>query len=309
MAPNSDRSRRRFLQAGGISALGLALAACSTDTSSGGGAASTTSATGTGGGSTGASSGSSTSDGTSRSATADAIGALTPADFASLPTCVLLPAMTAGPFPLDEQFDRRDITEGAPGQPMRLGLRVVDDACTPVPGAEVEIWHCDATGDYSAFADGGGGKDEAEGTTFLRGTQTADADGIVEFLSIVPGWYRGRAVHVHLRVRVDDGTVLTSQLFFDPDHLASVYASGVYAEHGPADTSNEDDGIAGDVDANGTLLVTTSAETTAGPGTLALVNLGIDPDAVAGATSGRGAAGGPGSAGPSSPGGRPTNSA
>lgn len=237
-----------------------------------------------------------------------ATAALTAADFDGLATCVLLPAMTAGPFPLDEQFDRRDVREGAPGRPMRLGLRVVDDACTPVAGAEVEIWHCDATGDYSAFTDGGGGKDEAEGTTFLRGTQTAGEDGIVEFLSIVPGWYRGRAVHVHLRVHLDDATVLTSQLFFDAGYLAEVYADEPYAPFGLPDMSNEDDGIAGDVGTNGTLLVTRDAATTAGPGTLALVNLGVDPEATSAPSSGGGPRGGPGGGpggGPARPDGRP----
>lgn len=83
---------------------------------------------------------------------------------------------------------------------MRLGLRVVDAACEPIPDAAVEIWHCDTTGDYSAFPDNGGGKDAGSGTTFLRGTQTAGADGIVEFQTVYPGWYRGRAVHIHVRV-------------------------------------------------------------------------------------------------------------
>jgi protocatechuate 3,4-dioxygenase beta subunit len=292
-------TRRRFLQVGGATALGVALAGCANETATGGGTASTgstsaagsasTASTALGDATTGAPSGSAPpSDGEVPVATA----ALTAADFDGLATCVLLPEMTAGPFPLDEQFDRRDITEGAEGQPMRLGLRVVDDACAPVPGATVEIWHCDATGDYSAFTDGGGGKDDAEGTTFLRGTQPADADGIVEFLSIVPGWYRGRAVHVHLRVHLDDTTVLTSQLFFDADHLADVYADEPYAEFGLPDTSNEEDGIAGDVDTNGTLLVTRSAETANGTGTLALVNLGIDPTATSGGSSGARPSGG-----------------
>ena len=133
-----------------------------------------------------------------------------------------MPEKTSGPFPLDEQFDRRDVTEGYPGQPMRLGLRVLDETCAPVPGAKVEIWHTDGSGDYSAFVDRGGGKDEGPGTTFLRGTQTAGDDGIVEFLTIYPGWYSGRAVHIHLRVHLDDATVLTSQMFFDDDYTASV---------------------------------------------------------------------------------------
>ena len=201
---------------------------------------------------------------------------LTATDFEGLGTCKLLPEQTAGPFPLEEQFDRRDITEGYPGQPMRLGFRVVDQRCAPVPGAAVEVWHCDASGDYSGFADGGGGKDEANGTTFLRGTQTANDNGIVEFLTIVPGWYTGRAVHIHLRVHLDDALVLTSQVYVDDDHLVEVYRSPPYSSFGAPDTSITDDAIAGDPEADGSLLRTTMAETSAGPGTLGLLNLGID---------------------------------
>jgi hypothetical protein len=225
-------------------------------------------------------------------AAADSPGlpALNAADFDGLGTCSLLPEKTAGPFPLDQQFDRGDITEGYPGQPMRLGLRVLDATCSPVPGAAVEIWHADATGDYSAFTDNGGGKDEGAGTTFLRGTQTADADGIVEFLTVYPGWYRGRAVHIHLRVHLDDEIVLTSQMFFDDDYTAGVYAAAPYVEFGPPDTPNGSDNIAGDSAAEGTMLHTSAADTANGPGTLALLNLGVDassrPSGGAGATVG-----------------------
>jgi protocatechuate 3,4-dioxygenase beta subunit len=201
--------------------------------------------------------------------------ALNAADFDGLGTCSLMPEKTAGPFPLDQQFDRRDITEGYPGQPMRLGVRVLDATCSAVPGATVEIWHADATGDYSAFTDNGDGKDEGAGTTFLRGTQTADADGIVEFLTVYPGWYRGRAVHIHLRVHLDDVLVLTSQMFFDGDYTAGVYAAAPYAEFGLPDTPNEADSIAGNAAAEGTIMHTSAADTANGPGTLALLNLGV----------------------------------
>lgn len=271
MAPSPQPTRRRFLQVGGLTAAAVAVGACAADAPVGSAPATTGSPD----------TGASTPDapaGTGGSPV-EAAG-LTVADFAGLATCVLLPEQTAGPFPLDEQFVRRDITEGVDGRPMRLGFRVVDDTCSAVPGAEVEVWHCDATGDYSAFEDGGSGKDEGPGTTFLRGTQVADADGIVEFLSIVPGWYEGRAVHIHLRVRVDDATVLTSQVYVDPAHLETVYADPPYAERGLPDTANEDDGIAGDVVADGTLLATSERTTDRGErGTLALLNLGIDPSA------------------------------
>jgi hypothetical protein len=215
--------------------------------------------------------------GTTAVTSAPPVGAtgFTAADFDGIGTCVLLPEQTPGPFPLEEQFDRRDITEGVDGRSMRLGFRVVDPGCAPIQGAAVEVWHCDATGDYSAFTDGGGGKDDAAGTTYLRGTQTAGADGIVEFATIVPGWYPGRAVHVHLRVHVDDDVVLTSQVYFDPEFLSAVYGEPPYAEFGEPDTSNGSDGIAGDPEGDGTLL----SSTLEGPGgtALALLNLGVAP--------------------------------
>ncbi len=253
--------RRRLL--GGMAAL-VVLTACTDDVSGDGRLRSTTSVD-------------PTSPPTSAAQDGDeAAGGLTAADFYGLGTCTLLPEQTAGPFELNEQFDRRDIREGCPGRAMRLGLRVVDQSCAPVSGAAVEVWHCDASGDYSAFADGGGGKDEGAGTTFLRGTQTANDDGIVEFLTIVPGWYRGRAVHVHVRVHAEGAVVLTTQLYFDESHLGEVYASPPYSHFGVPGTSTAEDRIAGDVASNGTLLRTTTIETEAGLGTLALANLGID---------------------------------
>lgn len=200
---------------------------------------------------------------------------LSAADFDGLGVCSLLPEMSAGPFPLDEQFDRRDVTEGYPGHPLRLGLRVVAGDCAAVGGATVEIWHTDATGDYSAFADGGGGKDEAEGTTFLRGSQTAGDDGIVEFQTIYPGWYPGRAVHIHVRVHLDDEDVVTSQLFFDDTYTSAVYADGPYLEFGEPDTLLADDGIAGNIDISGAVLRLSVADTVNGRGTLGLLNVGV----------------------------------
>ena len=100
--------------------------------------------------------------------------------------CVLTPEMTEGPYYLDDQVIRRDVTEGKAGIPLRLELTVADATkCTTVPGLMVEIWHADAEGNYSGFGSGG------STTTFLRGGQNADADGKVVFQTIYPGWYRG----------------------------------------------------------------------------------------------------------------------
>lgn len=200
---------------------------------------------------------------------------LTGADFDALGTCALMAETTAGPYPTQEHLERSDVTEGYPGHPTRLGLRVVDAACNPVPGAIVEIWHADATGDYSEYSDGGDGKDEGAGTTFLRGYQVAGDDGIVDFHTIYPGWYRGRAVHIHLRVHVDGDTVLTSQLFFDDSYTEEVYAAEPYAANGSPDTPNERDGIAGPAIATGGLLTLSTGPTAGGEGTVALTNLGV----------------------------------
>lgn len=199
-----------------------------------------------------------------------AVTELTSADFDAVATCSSLPPSGAGPFGLDEQFIRRDITEGYPGHPLRLGLRITDESCAPHIGAEVEIWHADATGDYSAFTDSGTGKDEAGGTTFLRGTQITDSNGIAMFETIVPGWYPGRAVHIHITLRTVEGDSRTGQLFFDESFLAEVFTEPDYVDNGPADTSNASDGVAG---GRAPILESAPGETSRGAGTVALLNL------------------------------------
>lgn len=199
---------------------------------------------------------------------------LTPADFAGLGPCQLTPEQTEGPFYADLDLVRRDIAEGRAGHSLRMGIRVVDRECQPVPGALVDVWHCDIDGDYSAFLDGATDDDAGPGTTFLRGTQVADDNGIVEFHTVYPGWYTGRAVHVHVKVHLDEQRVVTTQLYF-PENLSDVvHAQAPYAAHGTRDTRNETDFIAGDPEADGTLLAT-SAD---GSGTLGLVVIGVTAD-------------------------------
>ncbi len=205
----------------------------------------------------------------------ESVEPLTAASFASVAICAMAPAQGAGPFPTIEQLDRQDITEGYPGHPLRLGIRVVDGSCQPVAGARVEIWHTDATGDYSAYEDDGSGKDEGPGSTFLRGFQVAGDDGIVEFQTIYPGWYEGRAVHIHAIASVDGREVLTTQLYFDEDYTDAVHSTGEYAQFGPPDTGWDDDGIIGDPASDGTGIALTAATTSLGAGSLGLINLGV----------------------------------
>lgn len=201
---------------------------------------------------------------------------LTAASFDRVPVCATAPETTTGPFPSLDLLDRRNITGGYPGHPLRLGIRVVDAACEPVAGAVVDVWHTDASGDYSSYEDGGSGKDEGEGTTFCRGVQTSDAAGIVEFQTIYPGWYEGRVVHIHASVLIDGERAHTTQLYFDEPYSAAVFETGVYAEFGQPDTLWFDDRIVGDPTTDGTGIVLAAAETSEGVGTLGLAVLGID---------------------------------
>jgi protocatechuate 3,4-dioxygenase beta subunit len=154
---------------------------------------------------------------------------------AATPDCVLMPELTEGPYYLDLDLVRSDITEDRPGLPLDLRVSVVDaDACEPIEGAAVDVWHCDAGGAYS-------GVEGAAGETFCRGVQLTDASGVAEFRTIFPGWYTGRAVHVHLKVQVDGDQTHTGQLFFDPAVTSAVYALEPYAERGEQDVPNSSD--------------------------------------------------------------------
>lgn len=136
--------------------------------------------------------------------------------------CLLQAEVTEGPFYMDPHLLRADITEGRPGLPMQLRLQVVAADCTPVAGARVDVWHCDALGVYSGVENLGGGEDTV-GQTFLRGTQLTDSEGISTFQTIFPGWYRGRTTHIHYKVFLDETTVLTSQIFFDETVNQAIY--------------------------------------------------------------------------------------
>jgi protocatechuate 3,4-dioxygenase beta subunit len=172
-------------------------------------------------------------------------------------------------------MERRDITEGMAGHPLRVGIQVVDESCLPIAGARVEIWHCDVDGDYSSYEDGATADDAGEGTTFYRGYQTANADGIVEFRTSYPGWYRGRAVHIHSMVHIDDATVLTTQYLFEDALNDEIMAQGVYAAYGSPDTTNAEDGVTRGTDANA--LIMTASPDAEIAGTRALIVVGVDP--------------------------------
>jgi protocatechuate 3,4-dioxygenase beta subunit len=158
---------------------------------------------------------------------------------AGLVSCVLTPEMTEGPFYLEGDKVRRDVREGRPGIPLLLRTTVLDvSSCKPIKGAAVDIWHCDAGGTYSGFAQEG-----TEGRTFLRGIQRTDKNGLATFATIYPGWYAGRTVHIHVRVYLGGSIVHTGQLFF-PDTLTdAVYKRAPYNRRPGRETRNATDSI------------------------------------------------------------------
>ena len=170
---------------------------------------------------------------------ADAAGTGPAAVASGLVSCVLAPEMTEGPYYVEGDKVRRNITEGKPGVPLALRLGVVDvSTCRPIRGAAVDIWHCDAGGVYSATS-----MQDTEGLTFLRGIQRTDRNGIAIFKTIYPGWYQGRTVHIHLKVYLGGNTVHTGQLFF-PDTLTDVvYRRSPYNLRPNRDPRNAADSI------------------------------------------------------------------
>ena len=169
----------------------------------------------------------------------------------ALPSCVVKPELTEGPYFVDEKLDRSDIRSDtnsgnlAQGVPLALTFavaRVSGSQCVAFEGALVDVWHCDAAGLYSDVA-----QNATVGQNFLRGYQVTDASGRAAFTTIYPGWYSGRTVHIHFKIRSDpeasSGLEFTSQLFFDEGVTAEVYAQEPYSSRGAQDVSNASDSI------------------------------------------------------------------
>ena len=175
--------------------------------------------------------------------------------------CAVAPTETRGPYPSLTDMVRSDIREGRSGLPLVLTLTVVNvnNACAPVSGAVVDIWQCDALGRYSEYAQPGY---DGTGDTFLRGLQTTDASGRVTFTTIFPGWYAGRATHIHVEVTVNGQSVKVTQIAFPENVTAAVYGSGVYASKGQNPTPNSSDNVFSD--SINSELATLSGDTTNG---------------------------------------------
>ena len=167
--------------------------------------------------------------------------------------CVVRPEETEGPYFVDEMLNRSDIrsdpTDGTikEGAPLALTFRVKQmsgSSCAPLQGATVDVWHCDALGVYSDVSDPGF---DTVGKKFLRGFQRTDASGIASFTTIYPGWYAGRTVHIHFKIRKSGASGstydFTSQLYFDDALTDRVHGAAPYSAKGQRTLRNSGDGI------------------------------------------------------------------
>ncbi len=220
-----------------------------------------------------------------------------------------------GPYYIDADKLRRDITEDREGIPLLLALNVIDsDTCRPLGNAAVDIWHCDATGVYSGYENqgngggggpaptgepptgaptgapaGGGHREPTDDTRYLRGTWRTDRHGQVSFRTVFPGWYRGRCVHVHVKVHVDgewtdagyEGgrTCHTGQLFFDEESVLASAAVEPYASNAAERTTLAEDTIYDRSGARGGLLRLRYDRRRIGRGVHATLTVGVDPEA------------------------------
>jgi len=160
--------------------------------------------------------------------------------------CATSPEETAGPFPIKSPADyvRENIIGDRAGIPLMITFNIqnTNNNCNPLEGALVDLWHCDAQGNYSEYS----GQLDGNFTNehFLRGRQTTDSNGNASFISIFPGWYPGRTPHVHVEIKSSTGnSLLVTQVSWSDDTSNTVYATSGY--NGNADTNNSNDGIVG----------------------------------------------------------------
>lgn len=164
-------------------------------------------------------------------------------------SCVLVATTTEGPCNTPTtDLDREDISEGWAGIPVRLALKLVDASCNPVANATVKIWHTNVEGVYSgqtpnpAFCSNG--DQNAISMNYMRGVRTTNADGVVYFDTCYPGWYPGRAIHIHFQVKNGATSYRISQLFFPEDVTSGIFANHVdYREFGQPNTTFSNDGV------------------------------------------------------------------
>lgn len=171
--------------------------------------------------------------------------------FSANTSCILTPEVTDGPYYVTGEMVRKNVTEGQAGVPLYLEVQYIDiTTCEPVPEVYVDIWNANATGVYSGIV--ATGNEDSWDTTFLRGIQATDSDGVVSFETIFPGHYADRAIHTHLLSHTNvtvlaNGTIQggevshIGQLFWNTQLRDAVEATYPYNTNTQAVTTNEED--------------------------------------------------------------------
>ncbi|MFK0105419.1 intradiol ring-cleavage dioxygenase [Streptomyces sp. NPDC091217] len=199
---------------------------------------------------------------------------------AAAAVCTLTEEQTEGPYYLDGALVRADVTEGKSGITLSLALTVVNSSCTTVSNALVEIWHADALGEYSGYV-GANGHSETDDGTFLRGGVLTNSSGVANITTIYPGWYRGRCIHIHVKVHTgvtltSDGsfsggtTVHTGQLFINETITTAVAKVSPYSTNTVTRTTLSGDSIYDGGGASSGLMTVTGSTSAGYTGTLTL---------------------------------------
>jgi protocatechuate 3,4-dioxygenase beta subunit len=257
----------------------------------------------------------------------------------STPSCTLTHEQEEGPYYVEDEKLRQNITEGKPGVPVQLRIALVDSrSCAPLANAALDIWHCDALGVYSGFTaespDGGpgGGRGRGPGgpppdfegdgfgpppgpppggfggrgrgpreidkTRFLRGVQLTDKDGLAQFATVYPGWYSGRAIHIHIKAHIVGGShsgsasdpyssghvAHTGQLFFPEGLTERVAKLEPYSKRlGVHRTTQSEDHVFNSQHGSGVMLnIERLSKRSEADGFLATITLAVDPEATPG---------------------------
>lgn len=212
---------------------------------------------------------------------------------------VLTSVATEGPYYIDADKLRTDVTEDREGIPLLLRVKVIDsESCQPIRDAAVDIWHCDAGGIYSGYEAKGNGteippsenhEDPTDANRYLRGTSRTDRDGFVTFKTIFPGWYTYRTVHIHAKVHVNGewtdagyeggNTCHTGQLYFDEESVLATSVLEPYVSNTAERTTLDDDAIYDDTGTRGGLLKLRYDKRDIAKGVHASITVGVDPEA------------------------------